>query len=326
MTHNACATQAMLSILLNSEGAVEGDEAGETGGRERGTTADGATAAEPPPSSRLVLGKTLTDLRTFASSLPPDVRGEVIGSSEEIRSAHNSYARRDAFLTDPEDRKRKARNGEEEEDVFHFVAYVPHSNGGVGGKGGDEMEAAAVYELDGLRAGPIHRGSYARTVMMSSSGGDGDGEGGEDNEPNADDVMSWLTVARTAVQERIEKYAAEEIKFNLMAVVRDKRIGLRRKLANLDEMGAEAGGAGDALVDEMAHVRSELVAEGKKREGWNEENQRRRHNYLPFCVELLRSLAKSGKFPDLVKKANDRTMELRRRAIEKRMAAKAKGL
>ena len=56
------ATQAMLLILLNSEGAVEGDKEGDTKDRERGTTADGATADKPPPSSHLVLGKTLTNL------------------------------------------------------------------------------------------------------------------------------------------------------------------------------------------------------------------------------------------------------------------------
>ena len=62
MTHNACAIQAMLSILLNLEGAVEGDKAGETKAREIGITANGATAAKNPPSSRLFLGKTLADL------------------------------------------------------------------------------------------------------------------------------------------------------------------------------------------------------------------------------------------------------------------------
>ena len=61
-THNTCATQAILSILLNSEGTVEGEESGYTKSRERGTTADGATAAETPPPSHIVMGKTFTDL------------------------------------------------------------------------------------------------------------------------------------------------------------------------------------------------------------------------------------------------------------------------
>ena len=68
---------------------------------------DRAKAAEPPLPSRLLLGKTLTNLQTFASYLPPSIRGEVIGSSGEIRLAHNSYARRHAFLTNPEDRHMK---------------------------------------------------------------------------------------------------------------------------------------------------------------------------------------------------------------------------
>ena len=65
--------QAMLSVLLNLEGVVEVDKAGDTDGRERGTTDDGLTVAKPPPSSHLVLGKTLMDLQTFASSLTPKI-------------------------------------------------------------------------------------------------------------------------------------------------------------------------------------------------------------------------------------------------------------
>ena len=79
----------------------------ETEGRERGTTADKATMAKTPLSSHLVMGNTLKEPLTFTSSLPTEVRGEVIGSYKEIRSAHNSYACRDALLTDPEDRHTK---------------------------------------------------------------------------------------------------------------------------------------------------------------------------------------------------------------------------
>ena len=62
VTHNACATQTMILNLLNSEGAVEGEEVGDTNGRERGTTTDGVMAAEPPPSCHIFLGKNLKDL------------------------------------------------------------------------------------------------------------------------------------------------------------------------------------------------------------------------------------------------------------------------
>ena len=107
VNHNSCAIQAMLLILLNLEGVVEVDKAGGNKGSERVTTSDGATTAEPPPLSLLVLGKTLMYLWTFASYLPPNVRGGVIGSTEKIRSDHNSHAHRDAFLSDPEDRHMK---------------------------------------------------------------------------------------------------------------------------------------------------------------------------------------------------------------------------
>ena len=100
VTHNSCATQAMLSILINLEGLVEGEKAGETKRRNRGHTSNGATASEPPPSSHLVLDKTLTDLQTSIFSLTPEVWEEVIGSSEDIRSAQNLYVYRDAILTD----------------------------------------------------------------------------------------------------------------------------------------------------------------------------------------------------------------------------------
>ncbi len=43
-------------------------------------------------------------------------------------------------------------------------------------------------------------------------------------------------------------------------------------------------------------VRAELLVEEEKWAGWAAENERRRHNYLPFCVEYLRRLAGSGEF------------------------------
>ena len=57
-----------------------------------------------------------------------------------------------------------------------------------------------------------------------------------------------------------------------------------------------------------------LNAEEEKRERWKAENERRRHNYLPFSVEFLRCLAGSGKFGKLVEMARKNAGEKRKRA------------
>ena len=84
---NACATQAILGVLLNSEGVS--------------------------------LGSTLEEFKSFTGGLPADMRGEAIGQSEQIRTAHNSFTVPNPFVSDE---KRAAKDGD---DVFHFIAYVP---------------------------------------------------------------------------------------------------------------------------------------------------------------------------------------------------------
>jgi ubiquitin carboxyl-terminal hydrolase L5 len=136
-------------------------------------------------------------------------------------------------------------------DVFHFVAYIP-KNG-------------TVYELDGLQSGPIVVGQYD------------------------DDTQDWLSVARTAIQERM---VGDAIKFNLMAVLQDKRMLLKDKLEKGDET-----------------ARFPLEMEETKRAQWKLENQRRRHNYVPLCVSLLKELAKAGKLEGLVKGATEKKQQ-----------------
>ena len=203
---------------------------------------------------------------------------KAIGASEEIRTAHNSFARRDTFLSE-----NKERIATDDDDVFHFIAYVPHST--------DQC----VYELDGLKKGPIRIASYADKIGV-----------GADNSVGA--ATAWLQVAREAIQNRIERYAATEIKFNLMAIVKDNRCDLRRKLHALQEAGLS-----EADSDELTQIQLRLTHEEQKRHQWKIENDRRRHNYLPFCVELLKALAASGKLPELTNRANERRMVKRRK-------------
>ena len=87
---NACATQALLSVLLNKQ------------------------------ASGVDIGSALRDFREFTIELPPEFRGEALSNSDLIREVHNSFARSSPFA----DETQQQRSGESE-DVFHFIAYTP---------------------------------------------------------------------------------------------------------------------------------------------------------------------------------------------------------
>lgn len=224
---NACATQAILSVVLNS----------------------GLTPEQ--------LGPTLSEFQSFTTSFPPQLKGEAIGSSEDIRKSHNAFSRKDAFLADE---RFHIRTGDEE--AFHFVSYVPLDG--------------TVYELDGLQKGPIPVGTYT-----------------------ASEPTTWLNVAREAIQERMS--AGAEIKFNLMAVIQDQRVDLKRKLAELENDNDKAA--------EHSEVVAALAQQDAKHKQWELENQRRRHNYVPLCMEILKGLAKVGTLPSLITEAKEKQNE-----------------
>mmetsp|Transcript_13845 Transcript_13845/g.25946 ORF Transcript_13845/g.25946 Transcript_13845/m.25946 type:complete len:421 (+) Transcript_13845:111-1373(+) len=282
---NACATQAILSVLFNAPRSIPHPESDD----DTTNANTNVNAAIDDHSGRhLLLGPLLTSFRAFSRHFPPSLLGEAIGSSEEIRAAHNSFGRADdAFLHDPTSRRRRDRREGEDEDVFHFVAFVPHGEDG------------CLYELDGLKAGPVRVGRYR-------DGGDGAENRNSQTESNsayAKETLTWLHLAKTAIQTRLSHYPPAEIKFNLLAVTQDRRTYLSSHLDSLVAMGLEESDPA------MLHVREELLAEENKRELWQVENERRRWNYLPFCVELLRSLAGSGKLEELVEGVRGRVRE-----------------
>jgi len=234
--NNACATQAILSVLMN--------------------IADSAVS----------LGSTLQDLKEFCSSFDAGMKGLTLSNSEQIRSVHNSFARQTLFEFD-------SKKAEKDDDVFHFVSYLP-----IGGR---------VYELDGLKAGPVDHG------------------------PCGDD---WTDAVRPVIEARMQKYKEGEIHFNLMAMIQDRTVRYNNQLKELASLPA------DIQASEVARIEMLLADEENKKARWKVENIRRRHNYLPLIMELLRSLASRGELLPIYNKAKEKSMELEKRKKEKKAA------
>lgn len=255
---NACATQAILSILMNCPPAVD-------------------------------LGDELSNMKEFTREFDADLRGLAISNSETIRRAHNSFARPEPIVQD-------GRSAGGDEDLFHFVAYVP-VNG-------------ILYELDGLRRGPIAHGPC--------------------------DEREWTSAACPVIQARVEKYAGSEIRFNLMALVKNKSDALEEKIAACEArrarcvsaMDASPASPGDgdrtmdvdgeppipvgreALEAELARLAGEAAelegARDREKERvarWRDENIRRKFNYIPFIFNFLKVLAEKKKLEPLIDKA-----------------------
>ncbi|XP_056293204.1 ubiquitin carboxyl-terminal hydrolase BAP1 [Pseudoliparis swirei] len=142
--------------------------------------------------SGVELGTTLSRMKAFTKAFSPESKGYAIGNAPELARAHNSHARPEPrHLPDKQNGISAVRTME----AFHFVSYVPIKD--------------RLFELDGLKAYPIDHGPW-----------------GEEEE--------WTDKARRVIMERIGLATAGEpyhdIRFNLMAVVPDRRMKYESKL------------------------------------------------------------------------------------------------
>lgn len=228
--NNACATQAIISVLLNTK------------------------------HKDVTLGGTLQDFKDFTQSFDSNMKGLALSNSKLIREVHNSFSRQQIVEYEG--------GAEKSEEAYHFIGYVP-----IGGR---------LYELDGLKNGPIDHGTFK-----------GD----------------WLDAARPVIQKRISRYSSGEIHFNLMAIVTDRQMLYKRQLDKLTEVlesSMDTGESADGnsyIHDEVKELRLKIDKENEKQRKYKQENLRRKHNYFPFIVEMLRILAKDGKLVPLVEEA-----------------------
>lgn len=235
---NSCATQAILSVLLN---CIHPD---------------------------VDLGATLTEFKQFVSVLDPETRGLALTNSDTIRGVHNSFARQALFELDE-------KTPSKEEDAFHFVAYLP-ING-------------TLYELDGLKEGPIDLGPIS---------------------PGID----WTEVCKPILEKRIARYSEGEIHFNLMALVTDRKMIYQRELNLLNQANIIQHSEQWFRMKELENL---IDDEDRKRLAYRKENVRRKHNYIPLIIEILKILAEQGALEKLVNQASEVNKKRTRKQIKK---------
>lgn len=238
--NNACATQAIVSVLLNTHDA------------------------------NVDLGPTLGSFKDFTAEFDSTMKGLALSNSDTIKEVHNSFSRHEMV-----DMVGEKKGGTE--DVFHFISYLPISG--------------RLYELDGLKDGPIDLGAVPTTGH-------------------------WIDLARPVIEKRIKKYQDGEIHFNLMALISDRKQMYEKQLAQLTAQ-LDQGMETDSIGLEINHVKDLIKDEELKAHRYKLENIRRKHNYLPLIIEVLKGLGQEGQLTELVNKAKDRALQVKKLKDEK---------
>lgn len=200
------------------------------------------------------LGTTLSRLKMHTSGMCPENKGWAIGNTPELACAHNSHAM-------PQAKRRQDKNtgvstGRFTGEAFHFVSYVP-----INGR---------LFELDGLKPYPMDHGPW-----------------GEHEE--------WTEQFRRVITDRLGISTGEQlqdIRFNLMAVVPDRRLAISHKLTMLKTNRQIVLEALQQLVKLKSHQDGSNIEKNSQdsdKEKQYEKRNKEEENGLPAKTEIEES-------------------------------------
>jgi ubiquitin carboxyl-terminal hydrolase L5 len=102
------------------------------------------------------------------------------------------------------------------------------------------------------------------------------------------------------------RYSSSETHFALLSVCESKTSIIEAEINNLNQ---EISTSIDETFINMSQqnlqlLQEELGDENEKLKRQLKENVRRRHNYIPLIISLIRSLASENKLEDMVRRSN----------------------
>ncbi|CAG8463390.1 7203_t:CDS:10 [Ambispora leptoticha] len=294
---NACATQALLNIVLNC--------------------------------NQIELGNDLNQFKEFTRDFKPPLKGLAMTNTNKFRENHNRFVRfeEDLDLIEMEKPKKKSKGGNAEEyweaendDVFHYIGYVP-VNG-------------SVFELDGLARNPrkigviegddwieVVKDSIRKRLERYQS------EGIEYNLMavvhdlevyNREKACEKIIIKRTLDRRLVELDPNWRALNNINQVSRETPLiqNLELKMLKKPRVAAEIEEIKSMKeVNELLErrnlitqqIRQAIINEKQARESKEQaeaENKRRKFNYVPFIQEFLKILDERDELDDLLDQYN----------------------
>ena len=228
---------------------------------------------------KIEIGQNLKEIKLNMNEMDYIKKGIFLSNCEILKKEHNKF------------KILETNSNDEDDDIYHFVTFIHFKN--------------AIYEIDGLREGPI---------LI---------------EENIE-FKDWISKVIPYLKEKINLFSNNEIKFNLMALTPDKlellktnkeslltqKNFIEEKLKGNEEISKEKifeelnGMNKEQLEKKLEKIETEINdcnnginIEKMKINKYKEEKERRQFNYNPLIFELLKIMGENG----IIKEAYNQT-------------------
>ena len=228
---------------------------------------------------KIEIGQNLKEIKLNMNGMDYIKKGIFLSNCEILKKEHNKF------------KILETNSNDEDDDIYHFVTFIHFKN--------------AIYEIDGLREGPI---------LI---------------EENIE-FKNWISKVIPYLKEKINLFSNNEIKFNLMALTPDKlellktnkeslltqKNFIEEKLKGNEEISKEKifeelnGMNKEQLEKKLEKIETEINdcnnginIEKMKINKYKEEKERRQFNYNPLIFELLKIMGENG----IIKEAYNQT-------------------